>query len=162
MSKLLGSAGPTTLQNVFSATPTDWRRRKDVPTRRCRKLEGGYNIQLFTSMFKIYRSMGVPVFVRYSVKQGPWAISLQTTLKKNSNHAFEYKFLSISAHFLEALNSLIIMSPASSFTDRKRPDTICLFDVDGTLTPARLVNLSSFNKQKLNYVSHSFSLSFLN
>ncbi|KAH8551140.1 eukaryotic phosphomannomutase [Umbelopsis sp. PMI_123] len=30
------------------------------------------------------------------------------------------------------------MSPPSAFTDRKHPDTICLFDVDGTLTPARL------------------------
>ncbi|KAI9288434.1 eukaryotic phosphomannomutase [Umbelopsis sp. AD052] len=30
------------------------------------------------------------------------------------------------------------MSSTTSFADRKRPDTICLFDVDGTLTPARL------------------------
>lgn len=26
----------------------------------------------------------------------------------------------------------------ASFSDRKRPRTICLFDVDGTLTPSRL------------------------
>ncbi|KAF8929176.1 eukaryotic phosphomannomutase [Dissophora ornata] len=30
------------------------------------------------------------------------------------------------------------MSTASVFSDRTQPDTICLFDVDGTLTPARL------------------------
>ncbi|KAG0083487.1 Phosphomannomutase, partial [Podila epicladia] len=30
------------------------------------------------------------------------------------------------------------MSNASDFSDRTHPDTICLFDVDGTLTPARL------------------------
>ncbi|KAF8920975.1 Phosphomannomutase, partial [Haplosporangium bisporale] len=30
------------------------------------------------------------------------------------------------------------MSSASDFSDRTHPDTICLFDVDGTLTPARL------------------------
>lgn len=32
-----------------------------------------------------------------------------------------------------------MMSNASDFSDRTHPDTICLFDVDGTLTPARLV-----------------------
>lgn len=32
------------------------------------------------------------------------------------------------------------MSPASDFSDRQHPDTIVLFDVDGTLTPARNVS----------------------
>jgi len=30
----------------------------------------------------------------------------------------------------------------SDWADRKYPDTICLFDVDGTLTPARRVNIT--------------------
>ncbi|KAG0041499.1 Phosphomannomutase, partial [Linnemannia elongata] len=30
------------------------------------------------------------------------------------------------------------MSPSTTFADRVHPDTICLFDVDGPLTPARL------------------------
>jgi len=29
----------------------------------------------------------------------------------------------------------------SDWADRRFPDTICLFDVDGTLTPARRVNV---------------------
>jgi hypothetical protein len=32
------------------------------------------------------------------------------------------------------------MSPTSEFSDRQHPDTIVLFDVDGTLTPARNVS----------------------
>lgn len=32
------------------------------------------------------------------------------------------------------------MSPISNFLERKHPDTIVLFDVDGTLTPARQVS----------------------
>ena len=32
------------------------------------------------------------------------------------------------------------MSPSTTFADRVHPDTICLFDVDGPLTPARLVH----------------------
>lgn len=33
------------------------------------------------------------------------------------------------------------MSPVSEFSERQYPDTIVLFDVDGTLTPARAVSL---------------------
>lgn len=32
------------------------------------------------------------------------------------------------------------MSPTTEFSDRQHPDTIILFDVDGTLTPARNVS----------------------
>jgi phosphomannomutase len=35
------------------------------------------------------------------------------------------------------------MSPATEFSNRQHPDTIVLFDVDGTLTPARNVSLKT-------------------
>lgn len=37
------------------------------------------------------------------------------------------------------------MAIDSGFLDREQPDTIVLFDVDGTLTPARNVSLIQFN-----------------
>ena len=33
------------------------------------------------------------------------------------------------------------LSMTNPFADREQPDTLVLFDVDGTLTPARLVRL---------------------
>lgn len=43
--------------------------------------------------------------------------------------------------FLNIFFPLTKMSPATEFSERQHPDTIVLFDVDGTLTPARAVSI---------------------
>ncbi|KAG0674842.1 Phosphomannomutase [Pichia californica] len=47
-----------------------------------------------------------------------------------------------------------------SFTDREQPKTICLFDVDGTLTPARLT-VSSEMKQLLKELRKKCAIGFV-
>lgn len=40
------------------------------------------------------------------------------------------------------------MSPVTEFANRQYPDTVVLFDVDGTLTPARNVSSKPKNQQQ--------------
>jgi len=50
---------------------------------------------------------------------------------------------SLALSLSPSYTSMMTDAPAASnFSDREHPDTICLFDVDGTLTPARLVTES--------------------
>lgn len=52
-----------------------------------------------------------------------------------------YKLNFLTCRFSISSSHYPKMSPATEFSERQHPDTIVLFDVDGTLTPARAVSI---------------------
>ena len=54
--------------------------------------------------------------------------------------------VAISAVATNASTSASTAAPQNEWSDRPLSDVICLFDVDGTLSPSRKVKVKSFNK----------------